>query len=280
MDNVGKSTLIWYLMVIASLFYGWKFGMLCAENKAGGIRRKLMEFYLHKVLPSMTEEEYKMAKDWVNNHFFIIENDELYEYGEVLKMGMVLVEKYNIKYLLVDPYNALQRESQNFHEHDYKAISEMRLFIKKTKCGIYLNCHAVTGSLRKEYPKGHKYEGFPMPPTKADTEGGGKFGNKADDFLTFHRLTQHPTDWTIMQVHVRKIKEMETGGRPTVLDDPILLEMVDGGCGFKSIKTKVDPIWDYWAVQKYTGKQKKVELPESAGNNDIIINTNLNEMPF
>jgi hypothetical protein len=56
--------------------------------------------------------------------------------------------------------------------------------------------------------------------------------------------------------------------------------MVDGGCGFKSIKTKVDPIWDYWAVQKYTGKQKKVELPESAGNNDIIINTNLNEMPF
>ena len=30
-------------------------------------------------------------------------------------------------------------------------------------------------------------------PRKEDTEQGGKVANKADDFLTIHRITQHPT---------------------------------------------------------------------------------------
>ena len=71
-----------------------------------------------------------------------------------------------------------------------------------------------------------------MAPNKADTEGGQKVANKSDDFITIHRITQHPTDWMITEVHVRKIKDTETGGRPTSLDMPVKFEMYRGGCAF------------------------------------------------
>ena len=55
----------------------------------------------------------------------------------------------------------------------------------------------------------------------SDVEGGGKFVNRADEFMVVHRYTQHETDWIFTDIHIRKVKELETGGRPTPLDQPI-----------------------------------------------------------
>ena len=46
----------------------------------------------------------------------------------------------------------------------------------------------------------------------ADVEGGGKWGNRADDVISIHRYTQHPTRWMVSDIHVVKVKETETGG--------------------------------------------------------------------
>ena len=72
-----------------------------------------------------------------------------------------------------------------------------------------------------------------MPPSLADVEGGGKWGNRADDVFTIHRYIQHPTEWMYSEIHVRKIKEVETGGRPTALDQPIKLRMTRNNVGFE-----------------------------------------------
>jgi hypothetical protein len=91
-------------------------------------------------------------------------------------------------------------------------------------------------------------DGYICAPQKADTEGGGKVANKADDFMTIHRKTQHPTDWMITEIHVRKIKDTETGGMPTPLNNPILFEMYKGQCAFRE-KTEmgyeIDPIREW-----------------------------------
>ena len=243
--------------VLSAIFYKWRWAILSAENKIGGIKRKLIEFYLCQHIKDMKEEDFISASKWVDEHFCIIANDELYSYKELLLMAKILHDKYKTNYCLIDPYNALIRDSENFHEHDYRAISEMRLFIKQTGCGIYLSCHAVTDSLRREYPKDHKYHGFPYPPGKGSTEGGAKFSNKADDFITCHRLTQHPNEWNIMQIHIRKIKEMETGGRPTPMDEPVLIEMIPGGFGFQSVNSKTNPVLNFW--NNTTATEKTVQ---------------------
>jgi len=71
-----------------------------------------------------------------------------------------------------------------------------------------------------------------MPPNAADVEGGGKFVNRADDFLVVHRYIQHPTEFMYSLLHVRKIKEVESGGRPTSIDEPIRLRALINNVGF------------------------------------------------
>jgi len=195
---------------------------------------------------NMTNDQVRQASEFVKKHFFIIKNDDLYDYKQIIGMARALQDTHGINNFLIDPYNALLRESDNYHEMDYKALSEIKSFITKSGCGFTINSHAVTAALRREYPKGHKYEGFPMPPGKADVEGGGKSANKADDFLTIHRLIQHPHEWMYTDIHVRKIKEMETGGKPTILDEPVRLGMLPGGCGFESVADSIDPVARFW----------------------------------
>ena len=55
----------------------------------------------------------------------------------------------------------------------------------------------------------------------ADIEGGGKWVNRCDNFAVLHRYTQHEDEWFITQVHIRKIKETSTGGKPTFIDKPV-----------------------------------------------------------
>ena len=66
----------------------------------------------------------------------------------------------------------------------------------------------------------------------ADVEGGGKWGNRADDVVSIHRYTQHPERWMYSDIHVVKVKETETGGRPTPLDSPISMRMMPANCQF------------------------------------------------
>jgi len=49
----------------------------------------------------------------------------------------------------------------------------------------------------------------------SDTEGGISLGNRADDYMTIHRMTNHPDLWMMTEVTVGKIKDVETGGKCT-----------------------------------------------------------------
>ena len=95
--------------------------------------------------------------------------------------------------------------------------------------------HAVTEAQRR---KGD--DGLPIAPFAEDTEGGGKFVNRADCFITVHRKVQSP-DHNIRKMsefHVRKVREVETGGQPTPFDEPYKLIMNLSHTGFNSWETR------------------------------------------
>jgi hypothetical protein len=83
-------------------------------------------------------------------------------------------------------------------------------------------------------------DGLPVAPYAEDTEGGGKFVNRADCFLTIHRKVQHPdfAQRKITEFHVRKVRDVETGGEPTSLDEPIRFEMNTSRTAFRVWKTQ------------------------------------------
>lgn len=267
-DNVGKSVFIWWLLMIAAMYHGWKGIIFSSENTLGSFMRKMIQFYWGKQLRGsypMSQTEYKIAKDFVESHFTLIKSQEdLYNYKDVINMVKKTMKKDKHHYCLIDPYNSLKIDLSGFsklstHEYHYEAASEIKAFGQKNKFGWFINMHAITAAARAK--DGEKK--YPIAPGKADTEGGQKFPNKADDFGTVHRLVGHPTDYMITEFHVRKIKETDTGGRVTPIDTPVKFEMYKGGCGFIERLDMggipVDPI-EAWH-RKNQPVQKEIELP-------------------
>lgn len=243
-DNAGKSVISWYFSVLDCLFNDQYYIIFSGENKTGAVKVKLMEFYLCKTITAMDEAEFKTAKGWVEEHFALIRNDEAYSYQDMINIGKKMLTKKRYTKFIIEPYNVLDKKTNNEHQYDYKAMLDLRIFIRQTGIGVLLNVHAATEALRKTYPKEHEHFGYTMPPNKADAEGGGKFPNKADNFLVVHRMADHPDLWMWTELHIQKIKEMETGGKRTFKNEPFKMKMAIGGCGFETT-TGYNPILSY-----------------------------------
>ncbi len=174
----------------------------------------------------MTHSERRLAYDWVRNHFTVIENNKTYSFYDILIFTGKMIRQEPLDGVFIDPYNGLKRDMRQgstlgVHEYDYEAISEMLTMANAHKIAVWLNAHAVTEAQRL---KGD--DGLPIAPFAEQTEGGGKFVNRADDFLTFHRKIQHPEAAMrrTVEMHVRKIRETETGGSPTSFNQPLRFE--------------------------------------------------------
>lgn len=251
-DNVGKTDVMWYLQLLSSMIHGWKWFIYASENTLGGCMRRLIQYYWGKQLHgnyAMNQKEYEIAKAFIESHFKLIKaEEELYNYKDILNMIKKARRVYP-EYVgaMIDPYNSLKTDLSGFsklstHEYHYEGLSELKAFGQNNQFGWLINHHAYTAAARAKDGE-NKY---PRAPGKADTEGGQKVANKTDEFLTIHRLTQHPTEWMVTEIHVRKVRDSDTGGRQTPHDSPIKLEMYKGRTAFKEKNEmggeQIDPI--------------------------------------
>jgi hypothetical protein len=209
-----------------------------SENEPYSIIRKIVEFREGKPINKIEETHYKEQVKWINEHFKFIDGSKLYTYKSLLDLAQHVKKAWDYQGFLLDPYNSLNKDRGvlkgiSEHEYDYQATSEIRIFCKENNISTWVCTHAATQSLREKHPKGHFYEGHPIPPSAASVEGGGKFVNRCDNFLVVHRMIYHPQDWVYSHLHVKKIKDVDTGGRPTPMEDPIRLESVKNNVGFK-----------------------------------------------
>jgi hypothetical protein len=292
-DNVGKSLCMWFLMLISAKRYDWKWIVYTGENSKGAFTKRMIELLTNTPLTVLSQNEYNTAKTFIYNHFFVIGNKDIYDAEEMMKIIQTKYDKVKCDGVLIDPYNALDIEDTNAFQKHMKAILLMQNFTRRC-CSLYLVTHAVTGAVRK------LEDGYIVAPQRADTENGGRFAAKADDFLTFHRLTNHEFDWMYTQIHVRKIKEYETGGMPTPKDRPVRIRMMIGNCGFVD-DDYVNPITEVqyspadFGVQerqvdvkdeapRKPSKSKYMTSPDShiepQKDDDEIIPFDLNNLPF
>ena len=235
--NVGKTSVILYLMLMYTIKHGLRWVVYSSENEAHSILRKMVEYMEQKPINKISEEAFNLRLKFIYDHFKIIDNEKMYSYVELLELCTAIKNAWHYDGLLIDPYNSLSKDQKILkglggHEYDYQATTEMRIFCKKHRVSIWLNTHANTTALRMVHRIDHQYGGHPIPPMASDVEGGGKFVNRADDFIVIHRYTQHPTDFMITNIHVRKVKEIETGGRPTPMEMPIKMRSIINNVGF------------------------------------------------
>lgn len=235
--NTGKTTVILYMMMAYSMKHNLRWLLFSSENTDYSIARKLLEFRTGQPIQKIPDLTIENEVNWINDHFKIMKVDKLYSARTLMTEAKLILDAWKFDGLLIDPYNSLIKDttllrSVGGHEYDYQIASEMRLFCKDNNVTIWLNAHAVTEALRRKHPKDHQFEGLPQPCSMADVEGGGKWGNRADDVISIHRYTQSPDRWMVSDIHVVKVKETETGGRPTSIDSPISLRMQAGNVAF------------------------------------------------
>tara|TARA_R110000744_G_scaffold6534_2_gene22820 strand:+ start:3047 stop:3958 length:912 start_codon:yes stop_codon:yes gene_type:complete len=237
--NVGKTTVIIYFMVLWAIKHKLRFLIWSSENTPQSIVRKIIEFKMGEPIETASEKDIDKALKWCDLFFKIIDVNELYNYQDLLNEAKAINNAWDYHGLLVDPYNSLSKDKTlikslgNSHEYDYQVTSEFRLFAKKSNITVFINMHGVTEALRRTHPIGHDYQLLPMPLGLASVEGGGKHGNRSDDVLCIHRYVSHPTDWMYSYISVLKVKENETGGRPTSYDNPIKIKMSRNNVGFE-----------------------------------------------
>jgi hypothetical protein len=234
-SNVGKTTTVLYMIVNSAIRHDWKWAIYSSENQTASVKMELMQFAMNKKVTDMNYYERKKAYNWVNEHFVVISNKEVYSYSDIIVFMEKLLRQQEIDAIFIDPYNSLKLEmgvsNISTHDYHYEAASEFLTFSKANNVAVWLNTHAFTEAQRRKGP-----DGLPMAPYAEDTEGGGKFVNRCDCFITIHRKVQSP-DHNIRKMtefHVRKVRVTETGGRPTPLDDPYIMIMNLSHTGFIS----------------------------------------------
>lgn len=237
-SNVGKTQTMLYLMFLYHLRHDVKWLVFSSENKPSQIYRKLIEFDTGLPLNKIPEAELQTRLIRISQAFQIIDPNELFTYKTLLNEAKRIKDKFEFDGFLIDPYNSLVTDVNaaklGKHEYDYLATTEMLHFCNEHDCAIWLNTHANTEALRRKHPASHEYAEHPVPPMASDVEGGGKFVNRVTDFfMVIHRYTQHPTDWMYSHIHVRKIKDIDSGGMPTFLDEPIKMKSLINNVGYE-----------------------------------------------
>ena len=237
-SNVGKTTTALYLIANAAIRHDWKWVIYSSENRTASVKMQLMQFAADRKVGDMTYAQRRQAYRWVQDHFTIINNNQVYSYSDIVVFMEKVMRQQHVDAIFVDPYNSLKLDMKNsgigVHDYHYEAASEFLTFSTANNVAVWLNMHAVTEAQRR---KGD--DGLPIAPYAEDTEGGGKFVNRADCFITIHRKVQSP-DHNIRKMsefHVRKVREVETGGQPTPLDEPYKLLMNLSHTGFNSWET-------------------------------------------
>lgn len=236
LDNVGKSFLIWYLAVLAAKLYGWKIILHSAENRDGQLRKKLKEFFIGKSLKLMDDEELTLAHDFVREHFVIISSTQMHTLDDFLiKCEIIIDEGFQAEVVIAEPWNSFDVPSNvDSYRNNIRALNILRVF-KENYCAVWVADHVNTSAARSK-----DKDGYVIAPSKADAEMGQMKANKVDDFIIIHRIGNHPFKKRETQIHVQKIRDEETGGKKTDKDEPVILEMNEDYCGYKS--NGIDPI--------------------------------------
>lgn len=228
LDGVGKSHLAWYLGVNAAKFHDWNIIINAGENGDGQVRKKLMEFYLGKSVKVMDDEEVTIARDFVKNKFKIISSKNLHSVEDfLLKCEILIDEGFDAKVVIGEPYNSYDvAVTANLYMTTVRSLNIMRVF-KENYCSLWITDHIGTAAARKK-----DKDGFTEVPYKSDVSEGQIKCNKADDFIILHRLINHPLKNNELQIHVNKVRDIETGGFPTKKDEPVIIEINKDYCGY------------------------------------------------
>ena len=225
------------------LFTAWtikhniKWLIWSSENENSSLMRKVIEFTNGQLITEMSAQKLQSEYSYWSQFFTFLKTDTLDSVPSLLEKAQEQYDTEKFDAMFIDPYNSLAPDRDlvkgvGMFDYHLECGSRFRKFAEKNKVSLYVAMHPNSESARRKH-SGGEYAGLTEPPNEYDVAMGSIFVARADDFYVFHRYIHHATEWMITHIHVSKVKEMETGGRPTPKDDPIRLRSLRNNLGFE-----------------------------------------------
>lgn len=265
--NHGKTTYQAWEMVVTACHFGWKWCVYSPENyPAGEFYITLIEIYLGKEVSLLraTDQEMERARDFIRDHFFIIDWDDdgvLVTPEMILSKAKELIKRKGVNGILIDPWNDLYHEYKN-GENDarylQRSLSNIRRFKRKYNLKVVINGHPTVQKQREK--EDHPEQGKrPCVVWFYDMDGGAMWGNRIDNSRTVYRNTTDDIHRLTTELHVHKIKHQKLVGTPTT-DDPIYLKYDNN----RFIIDGIDPL-NFVEIQ-----EEKTNVFKQQTNNEFI----------
>jgi twinkle protein len=206
--NHGKSEFIDQLMVNLARKQGWTFGLCSFENDPPNHIAKLVEKWIGLPFwpgPTMRMTSFNVGKAMreLDEHFHFIrpDGDEPQTIDWILQKAAILVMRFGIRGLIVDPHNEVEhRRPSNMTETEYISLTLSKLKRFAAAHGVHLWYIAHPRIMRAEKTAA---EGAKTPvPTLYDISGSANWANKADIGMVVHRGDQDGTT----KVYIRKCR--------------------------------------------------------------------------
>jgi hypothetical protein len=242
-DNVGKTFFInWYFLCLSAV-HDIKWIIWSGENQSGQIIRDMIQMLSGKKFLDLEQREIMRYSTYIDSWFTFVDNSILYKPEQLLE----IFEQSDAQGCLIDPFTGLDRGMG--YEENYRFLNMTRQFCNRTGKTVYINTHPNSESGRSGnlYPDKHHWAGHLKAPLKDHIEGGKSFLNRCDDMFVIHRLIKHETMRFYTLLSVEKIKDTDTGGKHTLIDDPILLDY-NRGLGFTN--ENIDPL-EQWRLDQH-----------------------------
>lgn len=207
--NHGKTTFVIQLMLIKSIWDGWKWGIFSPENyPANDFYDDIIEMYCGKWLQNMSETEYTEAANFINEHFFYVYPENEHDINSINEKFRYLVMKKGVDGVLIDPFNQLDHNQKAYQRED-QYLSEI---LKNIKRFALLNNVSYNIIIHPVKPIKEADKSLPVV-DMYDMSGGSMWANKLDNIISYYRPNYH-LDKTSkeVQIYVQKVKRKRTGG--------------------------------------------------------------------
>ncbi len=208
--NAGKSTFMLQLMLIKSIWDGWKWAVFSPENfPAYDFYDDLVEMYVGKWKTDMKKEEYIEACEFIGQHIFFVYPENEHDIESVHEKFRHLILKKGLDGVMIDPFNQLDSMQKAYQREDQYLSS----ILKDIKRFALLNgiCYNIIA-----HPKSPSYkEDRSLPVADMyDLAGGAMWGNKIDNILSYYRPRFHEDkNSKEVEIWIQKIKRKRTGGQ-------------------------------------------------------------------
>ena len=205
----GKTNFFNWISVRLANRYGWRFGVFSPEQSPSSVVYiSLMESYIGKPYQVinekyknaiMTRTEKEMGKSFVNDHFYVMKDEEMDATLEgILSKAEELVRSKGIRGLIIDPWNWVDQTmnpGENETQYTNRAMSQIVRFARKFSVHVFLIAHP-----RKMYRD--RETGEYDVPTLYDISGSSAFFNKAHNGVVVHRKFSDNT----ITIYIQKVK--------------------------------------------------------------------------